>query len=82
MTDKTATERRLLDSIRQAKTGEEPQGSAAAQSSASSGAPPAGTAKAAPKRAARTARAPKTPTKRPQTGLASTYQSRGRVWPD
>jgi hypothetical protein len=83
MTDKTRTERQLIDSIRQAKTGEtQPDpvadrnaSAAPAQPSTSTGASAKSNPNPSPNQT------PETRTPQP-SARSSGYQSRGRVWPD
>lgn len=81
MTDKTRTERQLIDSIRQAKTGEtQPDPVADRNASAAPAQPSTSTgAKSNPNPSPN--QTPETRTPQP-SARSSGYQSRGRVWPD
>lgn len=85
MTEKTRTERQLLESIRQAKTAE--KGADTQPESADPATPPQPRPKATPQRTRPAAkngdRAQQPPSRRAtRRDRASGYQSPGRVWPD
>lgn len=82
MTDKTATERRLLNSIRQAKAGDEAgePATATAPNEASAAVAGKATQRRAPSAANR--QRSRTPAKPPRSDPRSNYQSVKRVWPD